>query len=128
MDIKGQIEALRQELNEHCHRYYILDRPCISDFEYDRLLRELEDLEKANPDLVQTDSPTLRVGGAALSKFDYIDNLCKCVLCLPEGTVLHRITGDAPKALLVEPKWSADKKRVLQEIKEAFSNQGIILE
>ena len=65
---------------------------------------------------------------AALSKLDYIDILCKCVLCLPEGTVLHRITGDAPKSLLVEPKWSADKKRVLQEIKEAFSNQGIILE
>ena len=63
-----------------------------------------------------------------LSKSSYIDILCNCVLCLPNGTVLHRITGDAPKSLLVEPKWSADKKRVLQEIKEAFSNRGIILE
>lgn len=65
---------------------------------------------------------------AVLSKSGYIDILCNCVLCLPNGTVLHRITGDAPKSLLVEPKWSADKKRVLQEIKEAFSNRGIILE
>jgi len=50
------------------------------------------------------------------------------VRCFPNGTVLHRITGDAPKDLLIAPKWSADKKRVLQEIKEAFANCDIILQ
>ena len=63
----------------------------------------------------------------ALTKKEYIDALCKCVLCLPENTVLHRITGDAPKQLLIAPKWSADKKRVLQEIRDEFSRRNILL-
>ncbi len=64
----------------------------------------------------------------ALSKEDYINILCDCVLELPQGTVLHRITGDAPRASLIAPLWSLDKKRVLQEIRDAFENKGIILQ
>ena len=65
---------------------------------------------------------------STLSKSEYISLLCDCVRCFPDGTVLHRITGDAPKDLLIAPKWSADKKRVLQEIKEAFISCDIVLQ
>ncbi|HKZ24818.1 MAG TPA: NAD-dependent DNA ligase LigA, partial [Acidimicrobiia bacterium] len=57
-----RIEALRREIREHSHRYYILDDPSVSDAQYDALVRELEDLEAANPELITSDSPTQRVG------------------------------------------------------------------
>ncbi len=63
------IEALRALLHHHNHLYYVLDAPEISDFEYDRLLRQLEDMEAENPALVTPDSPTQRVGGAVLDGF-----------------------------------------------------------
>ena len=72
MNDKERILELTALLNQANYRYYVLDDPTMPDFEYDRLLRELEDLEKANPDLVQSDSPTLRVGGLALSKFEKV--------------------------------------------------------
>ena len=61
-----------------------------------------------------------------LSKDEYIRVLCDCVLSLPENTVLHRITGDAPKASLIAPLWSSDKKRVLQEIRDTFKENNIL--
>lgn len=67
-----RIAQLTAILNDANYRYYVMDDPVIPDFEYDHLLRELEDLEKANPELVKADSPTQRVGGAALSKFDKV--------------------------------------------------------
>ena len=72
MDIKAQIEALRRELDNHNYHYYILDAPTISDFEYDRLLRQLEELEMAHPEYITPDSPTQRVGGKALDSFQQI--------------------------------------------------------
>ena len=69
MDVKTQAEQLRKALNEHNYHYYVLDAPTISDFEYDKMLRELEDLEAAHPELVTPDSPTQRVGGKALDSF-----------------------------------------------------------
>ena len=61
--------ALREQLNAHAHRYYVLDEPSIPDAEYDRLYRELQAIEAAHPELVTPDSPTQRVGGQALSSF-----------------------------------------------------------
>ena len=58
---------LRAELDAHAHRYYGLDEPTIPDSEYDRLFRELQDLEAAHPELLTADSPTQRVGGAAVA-------------------------------------------------------------
>src|SRR5678816_2777252 len=58
-----RIEELREELNRHNHLYHVEAKPVISDLEYDRLMRELIDLEAAHPDLVTDDSPTKRVGG-----------------------------------------------------------------
>jgi len=69
LKIKKQIEALRAEINEHNHRYYVLDAPVISDAQYDKLLRELQALEKAHPELITPDSPTQRVGAAPASEF-----------------------------------------------------------
>ena len=74
MDPKERIDELTALLNDANHRYYVLDNPTMPDFEYDRLLRELEDLEKAYPELAKADSPTKRVGGQALSQFEKVQH------------------------------------------------------
>ena len=61
--IRHEIEQLRDKLRHHEHLYYVLDKPEITDAEYDVLMRRLSDLEKAHPDLITPDSPTQRVGG-----------------------------------------------------------------
>jgi DNA ligase (NAD+) len=66
---RKRIEQLAAEIREHDHAYYVLDRPTLSDAAYDVLLRELQDLEEAFPDLRLADSPTLRVGGGLREGF-----------------------------------------------------------
>lgn len=61
--------VLRAELQAHAHRYYVLDDPSVPDAEYDRLFRELQELEAAHPELLTPDSPTQRVGGKPLDQF-----------------------------------------------------------
>ena len=68
-DIKREIEALRAEIEEHNRHYYDEDAPIISDFEYDALLRRLEELEAAHPEFFDPNSPTQHVGGTAKSTF-----------------------------------------------------------
>ena len=70
MEAEKRIAELTKILQEANYKYYVLDTPEMQDFEYDRLLRELEELEAANPHLVSADSPTQRVGGAAISAFE----------------------------------------------------------
>nr|WP_298120187.1 NAD-dependent DNA ligase LigA [uncultured Pseudoxanthomonas sp.] len=65
----ARIADLRRQLEDANHRYHVLDEPSIPDAEYDRLLRELDELEAAHPDLVTADSPTQRVGNAPAGKF-----------------------------------------------------------
>jgi len=72
MDSKQRIEELTEILTQANYRYYVLDDPRMPDFEYDRLLRELEELEAAHPELAKPDSPTKRVGGEALSQFEKV--------------------------------------------------------
>jgi len=74
MTQREEIRKLQEELNEHGRRYYVEDAPVISDFEYDRLLRRLEELEALYPDTVTPDSPTQRVGGAALREFAPVEH------------------------------------------------------
>lgn len=62
----------------------------------------------------------------ALTLDEYIDILCDCIEVLPENVVIHRITGDGDKKLLVAPLWSADKKNVLNSINKIFSQRNII--
>ena len=70
MEAKERVKELTRILTEANYRYYVLDDPKLRDFEYDRLLRELEELEAVHPELVSPESPTQRVGGEALSKFE----------------------------------------------------------
>jgi DNA ligase (NAD+) len=67
--IQERVDALRELLHHHAHRYYVLDDPEIPDAEYDRLFRELQELEAQYPGLLTPDSPTQRVGGKLLEGF-----------------------------------------------------------
>ena len=66
--------CLRDQINRHNYRYFVLDDPLISDSEYDRLMRELQELEAQNPDLITPDSPTQRVGAQPLAAFGEVQH------------------------------------------------------
>jgi DNA ligase (NAD+) len=72
MDIQKIIQDLRDELNQHNHNYYVLDKPIISDFEFDQKLKQLETLEKQHPEFFDENSPTQRVGGTITKNFKTI--------------------------------------------------------
>lgn len=71
-EAEARVAELRELLRYHNHRYYVLDDPEIPDVEYDRLFRELQGLETEHPELITGDSPTLRVGGEALTGFEQV--------------------------------------------------------
>ena len=111
MDIQKRMNDLFEILTEANYRYYVLDDPKMPDFEYDRLLRELEDLEKDHPELARADSPTQRVGGEALTKFEKVEHpvplmSLQDVFSMEELTdFLHKILVSYPDAAFsVEPK------------------------
>ena len=72
MNVAQKIKELRAELEAHNHRYYVLDDPTITDYEFDQLLRTLQELEQDNPDLFDPNSPTQRVGGTVTRNFKTI--------------------------------------------------------
>ena len=72
MNVQDRIIFLRSELQQHNYNYYVLDKPIISDFEFDMLLNELLDLEKQNPQFYDANSPTQRVGGELIKSFDTV--------------------------------------------------------
>lgn len=74
MEAKERIDRLTDQLKEAGYRYYVLDDPTMEDYEYDRLYRELEELESAHPELARADSPTKRVGGEVLSQFEKVSH------------------------------------------------------
>ena len=69
MDYREEIKQLRDTLNENGYRYYVLDAPTISDYEYDMLNRRLVELETLHPEEITPDSPTQRIGGKTLEGF-----------------------------------------------------------
>ena len=77
MNVTEIIKSLRERINDHNYQYYVLDNPIISDSEYDKLFKELESLEKQNPDFIIPESPTQRIGAKPIESF---------------GTVTHRVT------------------------------------
>ena len=77
MKISDTIKSLRKQINDHNYQYYVLDNPIISDNEYDKLLKELELIEKKYPKFIVPESPTQRIGAQPIESF---------------GTVTHRIT------------------------------------
>lgn len=111
MEPKQRIQVLSDLLTEANYRYYVLDDPQMPDFEYDRLLRELEELEKKYPHLVLPDSPAQRVGGMAVSEFQKVEhpvplNSLQDVFSLEElDDFLEKILQQYPDtAFSVEPK------------------------
>ena len=72
MELKEKMDRMVEELNAANYRYYVLDDPTMDDRDYDLKLRELEELEKDHPELVRADSPTKRVGGEVLPKFEKV--------------------------------------------------------
>lgn len=74
-DSRARIEALREQIEQHNDAYYLHDDPVIPDAEYDRLFSELQQLEAAHPELQRDDSPTQRVGGRPLDKFQSVQHL-----------------------------------------------------
>ncbi len=111
MEIKERIEKLRRQLTYHAKRYYVDDDPEISDFEYDRMYAELLALETEHPELDDPASPTHRVGGAALDKFEKVThgvplNSLSDVFSFEElQEFLDRVSATLPHPLYsVEPK------------------------
>ena len=71
---KSRLEFLRREINQHNYRYHVLDAPIISDFEFDRLVVELREIEGAHPEWITPDSPTQRVGAGLAEKFTKVNH------------------------------------------------------
>ena len=111
MDNRQRVRQLTEILNDANYRYYVLDDPQMPDFEYDRLLRELEELEANDPSLVTPDSPTQRVGGQAISAFEKYEHpvplmSLQDVFSMEElGEFLEKTLQNEPdSAFSVEPK------------------------
>lgn len=111
MEALQRIQELTDILTEANYRYYVLDDPKMQDYEYDRLLRELEELEAAHPELVRPDSPTQRVGGEALSQFQKVEHpvplmSLQDVFSMEElESFLRKVKESDPDAVFsVEPK------------------------
>jgi len=114
MENPGQrAEELRARLREASHRYYVLDAPTLSDAEYDRLFRELEQLEQDHPDLITPDSPTRRVGAAPSEKFTKVTHRRQMMSLANAMTQeeflefdarVHKLLGEDKVRYVVEPK------------------------
>ncbi len=112
MDVQKEIDKLRREINYHSRLYYVEDAPVISDYDFDMLMQQLKKLEAEHPELVTPDSPTQRVGGQALSKFEQVQHQVPLesltdVFSIDElyafGDRMDSLI-DGPHAYTVEPK------------------------
>ncbi|MGX7666159.1 NAD-dependent DNA ligase LigA [Flavobacterium pedocola] len=114
MDVLQQIQALRDELNQHNYNYYVLDNPTISDYEFDIKLKELQELEAIHPEYFDENSPTQRVGGAITKNFETVqheyrmyslDNSYSKEDLLDWEARAQRILGDVPLEYTCELKY-----------------------
>ncbi len=109
--IRQRAEELRKLLTYHAERYYVYDDPEISDYEYDKLFAELKKLEEEYPELYSPTSPTQRVGGKPLEKFEKVvhsvrmDSLADVFSYEEVGEFCHRISGE-----VVSPVYSVEPK------------------
>ena len=129
MDYKSEMAGLRRTLNEAGYRYYVLDDPTLSDYDYDHMLRRLEELEAAHPEAVTPDSPTQRVGGEALESFQQVVHAVPLEslqdVFSPEevGEFCARMTENLEKPVYsVEPK--VDGLSVALEYRDGVFFQG----
>src|SRR5438045_8997772 len=120
----ARIETLRRDITEHNRRYYEEAAPTISDREYDRLYKELVDLETQFPELITPDSPTQRVGGKALQAFEQIQHRVPMLSLdntYSEEEVANfykritRLLPDEESPLVIEPKVDGVEVPVMYE-------------
>ena len=114
MDIQNTIQTLREELNQHNYNYYVLDKPIISDYEFDVKLKQLQELENKYPEYFDESSPTQRVGGSITKKFktithDYrmysLDNSYSKEELLDWEKRIQKVLGDVPLEYTCELKY-----------------------
>ena len=103
-EARKRVEALAKEIREHDHRYYVLDKPTITDAQYDRLFRELQSLEEQYPDLRMPDSPTQRVSGPMREAFKKVPHggLMLSLESLMDAAEVGEFDARVRKALEVE--------------------------
>ena len=104
MDIQNSIKTLREELNQHNYNYYVLDKPVISDYEFDIKLKELQDLENQYPEFFDENSPTQRVGGTITKNFQTV----------PHEHRMYSLDNSYSKEDLIE--WEKRIQKVLGEV------------
>lgn len=104
MNIQDTIQTLRKELNQHNHNYYVLDKPTISDFEFDLKLKQLQDLENQHPEYYDENSPTQRVGGAITKNFQTV----------PHEHRMYSLDNSYSKDELID--WEKRIQKVLGEV------------
>lgn len=129
MDYREEMRQLRETLNTNGYLYYVLDAPTMSDYEYDHLLRRLEDLEREHPEEITADSPTQRVGGKLLSQFEEVrhtvplESLQDVFDGEEVAAFLEKVAADLPHAVYsVEPK--VDGLSVALEYREGVFVRG----
>lgn len=114
MNMQEKIEALREELRKHNYNYYVLDKPTISDYEFDMKLKQLQQWEEAYPQFYDPASPTQRVGGEITKAFNTVvheypmyslDNSYSTEEVLDWEKRVHRLLGDAEVAFTCELKY-----------------------
>ncbi|MFL2983103.1 MAG: NAD-dependent DNA ligase LigA [Candidatus Neomarinimicrobiota bacterium] len=116
-----EIENLRNVINEHNYRYYVLDDPIISDEEYDKLFRKLQYLEIKNPDALNEQSPTQRVGAKPISGFNTIEHKT------PMLSLANAMNHDELKAFHDRIKKNLDKKSILYVAEPKLDGLGVEL-
>ena len=105
-----EIKTLRDQLNQWAHEYYVLDDPSVPDSEYDRAFQQLQALEEAHPGLVTANSPTKRVGGKPLEKFD---------------EVKHQVPMLSLQTLTDEDQFSAFDSRIAKQLNRKSNNLSL---
>ncbi|CAM3937477.1 NAD-dependent DNA ligase LigA [Flavobacterium sinopsychrotolerans] len=114
MDIQNTIQKLREELNQHNYNYYVLDKPIISDYEFDLKLKQLQELESQYPEYFDENSPTQRVGGTITKNFKTVphehrmyslDNSYSKEELIDWEKRIQKVLGDVPLEYTCELKY-----------------------
>lgn len=140
MSVLDTIKSLREELNQHNYNYYVLDKPTISDFEFDQKLKQLQDLEAHHPEFFDENSPTQRVGGMITKSFETVkheyrmyslDNSYSLEDLQDWENRIQKVLGDVPLEYTCELKYdgasisiSYEKGRLVRAVTRGDGFQG----
>ena len=140
MNVLEIIKNLREALNQHNYNYYVLDKPTISDFEFDQKLKQLQELEAQHPDYFDENSPTQRVGGSITKNFETVqheyrmfslDNSYSIEDLQDWETRIQKVLGDVPLEYTCELKYDGasisityEKGRLVRAVTRGDGFQG----